>query len=129
MLPRGRFLSTRASWPERVGSISVEPKSPGTLRPVRGAGPLAWPFIGRWTSVFSLDAVPLHRRVRLGALLAGAGLVLGQPHFIEDQGRPLDEPERHQAKGQVLRKPAAEYEGAGDARDDEQPGGAEAYDP
>ena len=146
MLSRRPCPSTRASWPGWVGSISIEPESPGsvrrvprtgtlrrvpgtgTLRRAGGIGALASRPVLRVGGI-PIRAIPLHRRVRSGALLARAGVVLGQAHLIEDEGRPLDEPERHQTKGQVLREPAAEYECAGDARDDEQRGGAEAYDP
>jgi hypothetical protein len=139
MLSERPSLSTRTSWPGRVGSIPVEPKSPGTLRWVCGTGSLrrvcrigalaSRPIVGPRTIRPRTSPIPLHRGVRAGTLLALAGVVLGQAHLIEDEGRPLDEPERHQAKCQVLPEPAAEYERAGDARDDEQPGGAEAYDP
>jgi hypothetical protein len=147
MLSRLPPLSTRASWPGGVGAISVEPKPAGTLGRVCRTGTLAArPIVEtRMTSIrvsviplcpspiplgpIPLGPIPLQRGVRAGAFLTLAGVVLGQAHFIEDESRSLDEPERHQTEGQVLPEPAAEYERAGDARDDEQRGGAEAYDP
>jgi hypothetical protein len=128
MLTRQPPLSTKAPPARWVGSISVEANSAGTLDRVRRTRALPARTIVRVGGI-PIRAIPLHRRVRPSALLARAGVVLGQAHLIEDEGRPLDEPERHQAEGQVLPESAAERERAGDARDDEQPGGAEAYDP
>ena len=129
MLTRQPPLSTKAPPAGWVGSISVEANSAGTLDRVRRTRALPARTIVRPRAAAIALAILLHRRVRPGALLARAVAILGQSDLVEHQGRPLDEPERHQAEGQVLPESAAERERAGDARDDEQPGGAEAYDP
>jgi hypothetical protein len=70
------------------------------------------------------------RRLRrsLPLSLAGTVMILGQPDLVEHQRGALHEPERDQHEREVLRQPAAERERAGDAGQDEQPGGAEADD-
>jgi hypothetical protein len=129
MLTRQPPLSTKAAPAGWVGSISVEANSAGTLGRVRRIRALAARTIVRPRPATIALAVPLHRLVRPGALLARAVAILGQSDLVEHQGRSLDEPDRHQAEGQVLPESTAERERASDARDDEQPGGAEAYDP